>query len=141
MMKLRIYKEVEIRLPRTKLQQLFDAIYSKEISKKSKGFVNLIFTTDTQLKQMNAQFRNKDRTTDVLSFNLDEPNSVDVVFGEIYISVAQAKRQAADYNATISEELLRLSCHGFLHLLGFDHMLNADEKIMKQKEDKYLNKI
>ena len=136
-----MFKEVEVRIPRTKLENLFSAISSKEISKKSKGYVNLIFTTDIQLKQMNTQFRNKDKTTDVLSFNLDAPNSVDAVFGEVYISVAQAKRQAAGYNASLSEELIRLACHGFLHLLGYDHVQSADEKVMKQKEDRYLNQI
>ncbi len=141
MMRLYIFKETQVRVPRKMIQSLFDSIYEKELSKKSKGEVNLIFSHDKKLHELNFQFRQKNQATDVLSFNIDEPNDDEAVFGEIYISVETAQKQALDYNASLSEEIIRLSCHGFLHLLGYDHIDPKDEVIMKAKEKKYLTKV
>ncbi len=141
MMQLYIFKETNVRLPRKMIQLLFDSIYEIEMPKKSKGEVNLIFSHDKRLHELNNQFRQKDRATDVLSFNIDEPNDNEAVFGEIYISVETAQKQALDYKASLSEEIIRLSCHGFLHLLGYDHIDSKDEIIMKTKEKMYLKKV
>ncbi len=141
MMRLYIYKELSIRIPKTMIQTLFETIYKKELSKSSKGEVNLIFTHDERLQELNKTYRSKDSTTDVLSFNIDEPVQDDAVFGEIYISVPTAQRQAKEYNASLSEEIIRLCCHGFLHLLGYDHIDSSDAVIMKKKENKYLSKV
>ena len=127
-MQLNIFKEKPIHLPRKRLNLLFYKIASKELSKKSKGVINLIFTTDKQMHELNKSFRNKDRSTDVLSFNIDEPENDNSIFGEIYISVNMAKKQAISYNASLTEETLRLSCHGMLHLMGYDHIKKSDEK-------------
>ena len=121
-MQLNIFKEKPIHLPRKRLNLLFYKIASKELSKKSKGVINLIFTTDKQMHEFNKSFRNKDRSTDVLSFNIDEPENDNSIFGEIYISINMAKKQAISYNASLTEETLRLSCHGMLHLMGYDHI-------------------
>ncbi|HKK21295.1 MAG TPA: rRNA maturation RNase YbeY [candidate division Zixibacteria bacterium] len=138
---LNIFKETEVRLPRTKLRLLFDDILSNETRKKWRGQTNLVFTSDARLRQLNRMFRKKDKSTDVLSFNIDDPVSDESVFGEIYISVPTAQRQASDYGAPLSEEILRLVCHGFLHLLGYDHHEPSEEKIMKRREDRYLRRV
>ncbi len=139
-MRLNIFKETPVRLPRARLQSMCDDIFSHEASRKWQGQTNLIFTTDAKLKKLNKQFRAKDKPTDVLSFNIDTPLADESVFGEIYISVPTAKRQALSYDAPLSEEILRLACHGFLHLLGFDHHKPSDEKAMKAREDRYLGR-
>ena len=79
--------------------------------------------------------------TDVLSFNIDEISQEDGIFGEIYISVSAARKQAFSYGATLNEEILRLFCHGMLHLFGYDHMNKKDEKIMKEKENLFLTGV
>jgi len=140
-MRLNIFKESPIYLPRKRLNILFEKITSKELDKKSKGNINLIFTSDKQMQEYNKSFRNKDRTTDVLSFNIDEPENEDSIFGEIYISIDMAKKQAVSYNATLIEEVLRLSCHGVLHLMGYDHIKKNEEKLMKDKEEFYLTQV
>ncbi len=140
-MKLNLYKQVEVRLPRARLLRLFDTVYRRESPASRHGHVNLVFTTDARLRQLNRQYRGKDKPTDVLSFNIDEPKSAESVFGEIYISVPIARKQAAGYGAPLSEELLRLACHGFLHLLGYDHHKSADERVMKNREDRYLKQV
>jgi rRNA maturation RNase YbeY len=140
-MMLNIFKETDVRLPRAKLQSLFNDIFANETPKKWRGRTNLIFTTDKRLRELNRKFRAKDKSTDVLSFNIDDPLSHEAVFGEIYISVPTARRQASDYGAPLGEEILRLVCHGFLHLLGYDHYKPSEEKMMKIREDRYLRRV
>jgi probable rRNA maturation factor len=141
MMQLHIFKEHNVRVPRKMIQFLFESIYQKELPKKSCGSVNLIFSHDKRLRELNKQFRDKNLATDVLSFNIDEPTDEKALFGEIYISVQTAQKQANDYNASLSEEIIRLCCHGFLHLLGYDHIDPQDAVVMKSKEDIYLTKV
>lgn len=137
-MRLKIYKEVATSVPLKKVKQLFAEIYG---TKKS-GTVNIVFTNDKQMKQLNAQFRKKDKTTDVLSFNIEtDPVAEEQVFGEIYISVAVATKQAKEYETTLKEEYLRLICHGFLHLLGYDHIKKSDAVKMQSAEQHYLGML
>ena len=138
-MTLRIYKESQTRIPLKSLQRLFSCVVAKEADKKWKADINLVFTTDRGIRKLNLVYRGKDKATDVLSFNVDEPKAVGGVFGEIYISCQTAARQAADYDATIAEEYLRLACHGFLHLFGYDHVKTADASLMQKQERYYLN--
>jgi len=82
---------------------------------KDEIIVNLI--GDGLMKKLNLKFRKKDKTTDVLSFNLNESG----ILGEIYISYPKAKKQAKEYYVSMKDELRRLSGHGTLHLLGYTH--------------------
>lgn len=134
-MRLKLYKNIATSIPLKKIKQLFGEIYEA----KQPGTVNLIFTDDKHMKQLNRQFRNIDKTTDVLSFNIEmNPAEDREVFGEIYISVKVATKQAKEYGATLKEEYLRLICHGFLHLLGYDHMKKKDAAVMQKAENHYL---
>ena len=135
-MRLYIYKAAAVRVPRRRLQQLFDRITSSE--RGGKGGVNIIFTGDRELHRLNKQYRRIDKTTDVLSFNLDDEAGEGEVFGEIYISVATAERQAREYGTGLADELLRLSCHGLLHLFGYDHHRRDEAAEMRRREEKYL---
>ncbi len=137
-MRLRIFKEVKLRVPRKKLSLLLEAIVDAEVRTKDSCQVNLVFTTDRRMCALNKQFRNLNRPTDVLSFGLGEPSGADDTFGEVYISMPMAKRQAKRYRTTLTEELLRLSCHGLLHLVGYDHIRATDAKKMRAREDHFL---
>lgn len=137
-MRLKIFKEHAARIPRTKLQALFDRIVQGEADPADPASVHVVFTHDDRLQELNREFRRKDRATDVLSFNIDEPSDPDGVFGEIYISIPTATRQAESYGAPLSEELIRLACHGLLHLCGYDHMQADDAVRMKEREEHYL---
>lgn len=137
-MKLRIYKEVSVRLPRQRISSLFSLIVDEEAEPDSRATVHLVFTDDVQLQQLNREFRAKDTPTDVLSFNLDNTSEAGAVFGEIYISVPTAIRQAESYGAGNAEELLRLTCHGLLHLFGYDHLTAAEADDMKARESRFL---
>jgi probable rRNA maturation factor len=104
--------------------------------KRKRSDINIIFTKDSCLKELNARYRHKNYPTDVLSFPIlmDEKGYYG---GDIFISVEKAKENAKTYNATLKEELVRLVVHGVLHVLGYDHMKKNQEKKMKPKEEKY----
>lgn len=127
-----------MRIPRAKILKIFELIADDEAEPDSKASINLVFTTDRRLRALNRDFRNKDRATDVLSFTLGDSRDADATYGEIYISVETADRQAADYGGTRSEEYLRLVCHGLLHLFGYDHVKPREAVVMKEREEHFL---
>lgn len=108
--------------------------------------VSITFVDDQTIQQINAEYRQKDVPTDVISFALEELGEDEVpiiadeqmptLLGDIIISVDTAKSQAEQYNHSLRRELGFLALHGFLHLLGYDHMTEEDEKKMfaRQKE-------
>ena len=107
-----------------------------------RGSVLLVLIDDDQMCTLNSQFRSKNRTTDVLSFDLGPlpglQESEGVVCKEIYISVEQAHRQALDLGVSPSEELARLFVHGLLHLCGWDHETEDKLHVMEQETDAIL---
>ena len=92
----------------------------------------LTFCNDPTIKEINATYRNKDKTTDVITFALfaDDENSIvinkTIELGEIIISVDTLVKQAQENNNDIKTELYTLVTHGILHLLGFDHQTQKD---------------
>ncbi len=109
---------------------------------KTKKVFSIIFVTDEEIQRLNREFRNIDRVTDVISFALcDDPNNELVhELGDIFIDLDQAKRQAIEYGHTMTREVAFLAVHGFLHLNGYDHMTEEDEKVMFAKQDEILMK-
>lgn len=101
---------------------------------------SVIFVDNKAIKKLNKDYRKIDMETDVISFALEDYKPVIYdkirVLGDIYISIEKAKEQANTYNHSYLRELSFLMIHGFLHLLGYDHMNKEDEEIMilKQKE-------
>lgn len=127
-----------MKLPRKKLAGLFESVMTEEIGRDFPGQVNLILTDDKEIRKLNKRFRKKDKATDVLSFNLEEPVNRSATLGEIFISVETANRQAKDYEALLGDELMRLFCHGLLHLAGYDHVQKKDRVKMEKREQYYL---
>jgi len=80
------------------------------------------------------------QSTDVLSFNIDLPEDTGNIFGEIYISVPTATRQAKRAGHSVLREYLRLSCHGLLHLFGYDHEKQSDAAVMLKRENHFLTR-
>ena len=83
---------------------------------------------DRELRRLNRQFLGEDHVTDVLSFPSGEPG--DGHLGDVVISWAAVRRQAAEFGHPPEAELLLLTVHGFLHVLGWDHALSAEEMEM-----------
>ena len=89
----------------------------------------IAFVSDKNMAELNRDFRNKNSTTDVLSFpyKADEFEVDDSFLGDIVISLEQAKRQAMENNLTLQIEIKQLILHGILHLLGYDHETDTGE--------------
>nr|WP_320148283.1 rRNA maturation RNase YbeY [uncultured Anaeromusa sp.] len=107
--------------------------------------VGVTFLDDAAIQELNRDYRDKDRPTDVLSFALnegDEPEIVDApeeeLLGDILISLETTARQAEEYGHSLERELAYLTVHGMLHLLGYDHEEPADQAEMRLEEEAVL---
>ncbi len=109
--------------------------------------VSVTFVTNGTIQDINREYRGKDQPTDVISFALEELGEGEMavtfegmprVLGDIIISTDRAKEQAEEYNHSFERELGFLAVHGFLHLLGYDHMEPEEEKVMFTKQDEIL---
>lgn len=121
--------------------------------------INLLLTTDEEIQQMNLQFRNIDRATDVLSFPMLEyeqpgdfslaeeedscfnPDSGELELGDIVISVPRMKAQAKEYGHMELREYAFLIAHSMLHLMGYDHMTEEEAKVMEKKQEEILESL
>ena len=99
-----------------------------------KGVFSITFIDDEKMHEMNYKYRGVDRTTDVLSFALndaeDDFKAEIEVLGDIFISIPKMLEQASEYGHSAKRELSFLTIHGLLHLLGYDHMTKEDEDVM-----------
>ena len=104
---------------------------------------NIIIVDNEYIHQLNKTYRGVDRPTDVISFALEDNGACETEFGrilgDIYISIDQARIQAKEYGHSLKRELAFLSIHGFLHLLGYDHMTEEEEKEMFGRQEWILN--
>ena len=111
--------------------------------------VNITFTDDEKIRQMNNEFRHIDAATDVLSFPLGENGKYDLnpdsgckQLGDIVISVEHAVAQAAEFGHTFQREMGYLTVHSMLHLLGYDHENGGLEAMrMREKEEAVLTQL
>ncbi|MDF2698546.1 MAG: rRNA maturation RNase YbeY [Haloplasmataceae bacterium] len=109
--------------------------------------VSVVFVSKERIQQINKDYRNIDKVTDVISFALldsdDEIVEKELIttLGDIFICIDKAILQAEDYGHSLEREIGFLACHGLLHLLGFDHNNEEDEIKMFTKQDDILNSI
>ena len=125
--------------------------------------VNIAIVGTKKIKEINSQFRGVDKVTDVISFpfllqegvtgdqeiaesltkekfiNDINPDTGNIVLGDLYICFDKVKKQAIEYGTGIEREFTYLSLHGLLHLLGFDHMVESDKVIMRKVEEEIMN--
>ena len=136
------------------LNELFDDIneyYKKTLDVldiKDEMDLSLIIVGKTKIRNINRDYRNIDRVTDVISFaNIDSDDydylveEGEVNLGDIFINVDRVKSQAKKYGHSIKREFMFLFVHGMLHLLGYDHMEKEDEKIMFSLQDKIIGEL
>ncbi len=112
------------------------------------GEVSVTLTNNEYIHQLNKQYRGIDRPTDVLSFALNESEEPEIedgpdvnVLGDLIISVERPQELAADYGHSVRREVAFLTVHGMLHLLGYDHMEEADRLEMEAEQRFVMEKL
>lgn len=113
--------------------------------------VSVLFTDNEGIREINRDMREIDKETDVLSFPQYEfsfPGVIqkeewetEIVLGDIVLSLEKADEQAKDFGHSFERETGYLTVHSMLHLLGYDHMIDEDKKVMRAKEEEILEKI
>lgn len=105
--------------------------HTLEVENVTNAVFSIIFIDDEQMHEMNKTYRGIDRTTDVLSFALEDNQTIELPIrelGDIFISIPKMKEQAKEYGHSEKRELSFLVVHGLLHLLGYDHTISEEEE-------------
>ncbi|MBM7697981.1 rRNA maturation RNase YbeY [Kurthia huakuii] len=109
--------------------------------------LSVTFVTNEAIHEINKEYRHKDAPTDVISFALEELGEGETaiiaegmprILGDVIISIDRTREQAEEFGHSFERELGFLAVHGLLHVLGYDHMVPEDEKIMFGKQDEIL---
>ena len=148
-----IYEDVEPNEEYEKtIKKVLEECYKTENLTNSKLIITITLTTPEKIRQINNEYRQIDKATDVLSFPMFEKSELDEkikkqeflhedVLGDIIISVQKVEEQAKEYGHSFERELSYMLVHGFYHLMGYDHIEEEDKKIMRPKEEKILNEL
>ena len=141
--KIEIFNQVNEEIPEldTVLKVLYSAIEKEKLENIN---FNLIIVDNNYIHELNRNYRNIDRETDVITFALEDDDTMVLpdgvrVLGDIYISIDKARAQAEEYGHSFLREICFLAVHGFYHLLGYDHMTPDDEKVMFGKQEEVLS--
>ncbi len=123
-------------------EKLIKSIF-KQFKHKDEVF-SIVFVSQEEIREVNKNYRNIDKVTDVISFALCD-NEEERMFshneiGDILICLDRAREQAKSYNHSVSREVGFLAVHGYLHLCGYDHMTKEDEQVMFKKQEEILEK-
>ncbi|MDE5976973.1 MAG: rRNA maturation RNase YbeY [Turicibacter sp.] len=111
---------------------------------------SFIFVDNEQIREINANYRQKDAVTDVITFAIEDeiPGEIKIkgvpmprVLGDVFISLPRTREQADRYSHSFERELSFLAVHGCLHLLGYDHLEPEEEKVMFAKQEDVLNAL
>ena len=120
---------------RTRLRLFLVSLFKKE--KKELGELRYIFCSDNYLLKINREYLKHDYYTDIITFDLSEKNQP--INAEIYISVDRLRENARDFGVSLKQELHRVMFHGALHLCGYKDKTIPERKLMRKKEEQYLN--
>ena len=127
------------------LKPLLEFARKKENLEDTELEYSVIIVDNKRIHEINKEYRGIDRPTDVISFALEDNEEIEFdhyrVLGDIYISIDKVREQAQAYGHSEKRELAFLTIHGFLHLLGYDHMEPEDEKVMFGKQEEILNEF
>mgnify|MGYP002425925533 FL=1 len=142
-MSIGIFNKTEEKIDKSFVRKVVKHTLKKMEAEKSE--VNIIFVGLEEIHEINKAYRNVDRPTDVISFALEDTEDVTVyeerVLGDIYICLDKVHEQAKEYGHTEIREMAFLIVHGLLHLLGYDHMIKEEEKIMFGLQEEILNEM
>ena len=147
--------EIKIHNPYRKIVDDVIGMTLKELNCPYEAEVSVTFVDDEGIRELNREYRGLDRSTDVLSFPLNEyeapgdfaslsddafnPETGELMLGDIVLSVEHIISQAEEYGHTRKRELAFLTCHSVLHLCGYDHMEDGERVIMEELQNQILD--
>lgn len=132
------------------LEKVIREVLTVEKVDQEKCEISLSFVDEEKIRQLNKDFRSIDRVTDVLSFpiedffNEDRENILEkpyLMLGDVVICLDVARKQADDLGHSFEREVMYLTCHSILHLLGYDHIEDDDKKIMRKREKEVMKNL
>lgn len=103
--------------------------------------VSISIVNNKEIQELNREYRNIDKPTDVLSFPMEDEFSPVALLGDIVISGEKALEQSMEYGHSLLREMTYLIVHSMFHLMGYDHMTSEDKKLMRKKEKGVMSKI
>lgn len=103
--------------------------------------ISISLVDNEEIRDLNREYRNIDRETDVLSFPLDEDFGEVPILGDIVISLEKALEQSKEYNHSLVREVAYLTAHSMFHLMGYDHKEENEKKIMRKKEKEIMKRL
>lgn len=104
--------------------------------------ISLSFVDNEEIKELNSEYRNINKETDVLSFPVEEDFLIPTpLLGDIIISTEKALEQSIEYGHSLSREILYLTVHSMFHLLGYDHIDEEEKILMRKKEKKIMKRM
>ena len=137
-----IFNETDRKIKELKVLNDYVKYVVKELELSNCEF-NIIIVDNKKIHEINREYRNIDRETDVIYFALEDNEDITYddfrLLGDIYISIDRVISQAKDYGHSELREICFLATHGILHLLGYDHMEPDDEKEMFDLQNKLLD--
>lgn len=151
-----IYKGIETNEEYEKtIKKVVEQCFKVENLQNTNLYMSITLTDPEEIKRINRQFRNIDKATDVLSFPMFEKEEIEKIkeeeapkntqvqdiLGDIVISIQKVEEQAKEYGHSFEREQAYMVVHGFYHLMGYDHMIEEDKKVMRQKEENVLVKL
>ena len=125
--------------------KVFESCFKEEDLYNYKIYISIILTDEKNIQNINKEYRNIDKETDVLSFPMFEKEEInqakekEEVLGDIIVCIPVIKKQAVEYGHSEEREFAYMLVHGFYHLMGYDHIV--DKVIMRAKEENILNKL
>ena len=134
------------------ISKVLEKCFETENLSKDNLLVSIVLTTPDNIRRINKEYRNIDKSTDVLSFPMFEKSEIEEfiknknlehsdILGDMVISIPQVQLQAEEYGHSFERELSYMVVHSFYHLMGYDHMKEEEKKIMRQKEENILSKL
>lgn len=134
-----LINETDAEIDQRRIQKLITHIFQSE-ELPAETILNIVFTDNATIHELNKKFLDRDRPTDVLSFNVHTeylPSELQIL-GDVYISVEKAKEQADSFGVTFQDEVERLVVHGILHLIGYEHEDTKQQRKMEGLTEQYL---
>ena len=139
------------------IKKVVSKCFEKEGLENTNLYMSITLTLPEEIKEINRKYRNIDKATDVLSFPMFEKNEIEQIvgksvkdveevekidiLGDIVISIPRVYEQAEEYGHSFERELSYMVVHGFYHLMGYDHMIEDEKKVMRKKEEAVLSSL